>query len=212
VMRPAPVNPADLPGIDALDAIAGLRRTQGDLARYRRLLEMFVRTEADVVRRIETALEQGDRPSACRHAHSLKGVAATVGADELAAVATTVEDYLRQGGDPDPALEQLDTTVSALLVPLREWLETHPASAGPSVDGAPRAAPTEPVRRLLEALRRQLDQDDTAARDTLDALDGALAGHPARVRLQPLTHAVSEFDFPAAKSALPALVEALAQS
>ncbi|MGH8517007.1 MAG: response regulator, partial [Panacagrimonas sp.] len=94
VMRPLPVNPADLPGIDALDAITGLRRTQGDLARYRRLLEMFVRTEADVVQRIESALKQNDRATACRHAHSLKGVSATIGADELAAVATTVEDYL----------------------------------------------------------------------------------------------------------------------
>ncbi|MCC2655499.1 MAG: multi-sensor hybrid histidine kinase [Panacagrimonas sp.] len=211
VMRQLPVNPASLPGIDALDALSGLRRTQGDLARYRRLLEMFVRTESDVVLRIDAALNVGDRATACRHAHSLRGVAATVGADELAAVATTVEDYLRQGGDPDPALEQLDGAVSTLLVPLREWLETHPVGAARPADVAPSSAATEPVRRLVEALRRQLDQDDTAARDTLDLLDGALVGHPARKRLQPLSHAVSEFDFPAAKSALPALVEALAQ-
>jgi PAS domain S-box-containing protein len=212
VMRQLPVNPANLPGIDALDALAGLRRTQGDLARYRRLLEMFVRTEADVVQRIEVALKNGDRATACRHAHSLKGVAATIGADELAAVATTAEDYLRQGGDPDPALEQLDATVAALLVPLRDWLEAHaPGTILPAGASEAGTGPSEPVRRLIDALRRQLDEDDTAARDTLDALDGALAGHPARLRLQPLSHAMSEFDFPAAKSALPALVEALVQ-
>lgn len=209
VLRPTPVNPASLPNIDALNAIAGLRRTQGDLARYRRLLEMFASSEGDVVQRIESALERDDRATACRHAHSLKGVAATIGADELAAVATTVEDYLRQGGDPDPALEQLDTTVSALLVPLREWLESHPPGGAPAPGEERASGRSEPVRLLIDALRRQLDQDDTAARDTLDALDGALAGHPARLRLQPLSHAVAEYDFPAAKSALPALVEAL---
>jgi HPt (histidine-containing phosphotransfer) domain-containing protein len=139
-------------------------------------------------------------------------VAATIGADELAAVATTAEDYLRQGGDPDPALEQLDATVAALLVPLRDWLEAHAPGADPSGEVDETATgPSEPVRRLIDALRRQLDEDDTAARDTLDALDGVLAGHPARLRLQPLSHAMSEFDFHAAKSALPALVEALGQ-
>ena len=166
------------------------------------------------MQRVSTGLNGNDnRVTACRHAHSLKGVAATIGADELAAVATTAEDYLRQGGDPDPALEQLDATVAALLVPLRDWLDAHgPGSLQPAETAEAVAAPSEPVRRLIEALRRQLDEDDTAARDTLDALDGALAGHPARLRLQPLSHAMSEFDFPAAKSALPALVEALAQS
>src|SRR5690606_33061366 len=82
---------------------------------YRRLLEMFVHTDADVVSRIEAALEAGDRVAACRHAHSLKGVAATVGADELAAVAGTVEEDLRAAGDPHPAPEPPDAAVAARI-------------------------------------------------------------------------------------------------
>ena len=203
VLHPQTVDLAKLPAIEVLDARTGLRRTQGDLARYRRLLEMFVHTDADVVSRIEAALEAGDRVAACRHAHSLKGVAATVGADELAAVAGTVEEYLRQAGDPHPALEQLETAVAALLVPLREWLEVHPGSAAPAAEGG------EALHRLLERLGRQLDRDDTAAGDTLATLDGALAGHPARRCLQGLHQAVAEYDFAAAKIALQALVEAL---
>ncbi len=209
VMRQQPVDPGSLPGVESLDAITGLRRTQGDLARYRRLLEMFVRSEADVVLRMEAAIERGDRLTACRHAHSLKGVAATIGADELAAVAATIEDYLRQGGDPDPALEQLEATVSALIVPLREWLEVHPLDSAPTPSSDSVGA-TGPWRKLVEQLRRQLDDDDTAARDTLEILDAALATHPARPRLQVLRHAIAEYDFPAAKAAVPALLQALA--
>ena len=204
VMRPQPVDPASLPAIEALDAITGLRRTQGDLARYRRLLEMFVRTEADIAQRVDAALKLDDRVTACRHAHSLKGVAATIGADELAAVAATIEEYLRQGGDPDPALDQLESTVSTLMVPLREWLDMHPvgASLAPTTDA-------ERLQRLLDTLARQLDEDDTAASDTLDAIDHTLSGHPARLRLAGLRHAIGEFDFEAAKSALPPLAQAI---
>ncbi|TDU24360.1 PAS domain S-box-containing protein [Panacagrimonas perspica] len=207
IMLQRPIDPASLPGADVLDAISGLRRTQGDLARYRRLLEMFVHTEADVVTRIEAAVQRDDRPTACRHAHSLKGVAATVGAQELAAVAATVEEYLRHGGDPDPALEQLEAAVCAVIVPLREWLEVHPREEAPIPD-----ATTLPLRKLLDTLRDQLDQDDTAARDTLENLDTTLGAHPARLYLKGLRHAVAEYDFPSAKAALSSLRDALTRN
>jgi hypothetical protein len=64
-------------------------------------------------------------------------------------------------------------------------------------------------RRLLDTLRRQLADDDTAAAETLDELGSAMAGHPQEIRLAGVRRALGDYDFEAAQAALVPLAEAL---
>ena len=72
----------DLPGVDTE---AGLKVVQGDTGMYRKLLTRFVEAETDFAARFQAALDADDLPTANRCAHSLKGVAGSIGALALQA-------------------------------------------------------------------------------------------------------------------------------
>ena len=65
---------------------------------------LFVLGQRDCVTRIRGCLEQADRTSAHRLAHTLKGTAGQIGARKLRALAETLEAALR-GGTPAADLE-----------------------------------------------------------------------------------------------------------
>jgi ABC-type amino acid transport substrate-binding protein/CheY-like chemotaxis protein/HPt (histidine-containing phosphotransfer) domain-containing protein len=67
----------------AVDFAAGLGRTGGDAALYRQVLASFGAEHGDDPRRLRAALAAGDRATAGRIVHALKGVAALIGAEGL---------------------------------------------------------------------------------------------------------------------------------
>jgi two-component system, sensor histidine kinase and response regulator len=73
-----------LEAVSGLDVGAGLKRVMGKRDFYERLVRSFVTgEEAESVATIRRQLKDGDTEAAERTAHSLKGVAGTLGADEL---------------------------------------------------------------------------------------------------------------------------------
>lgn len=87
-----------LPGIDTAD---GLRRMMNKPCLYTRVLCDFHARFRDERQLIESALAAGNHEEASRRAHSLKGLAGTVGARELQAQAEAMQ--LRcQAGKPAP--------------------------------------------------------------------------------------------------------------
>jgi PAS domain S-box-containing protein len=94
-----------LPALSGLNVGEGLRRADGDAGFYRLILAEFAVTHAGDGRRVAAALAAGDIEGARRLVHTLKGLAGTLGAAGLAAVATTLDTALRtEGGACDPAL------------------------------------------------------------------------------------------------------------
>ena len=125
--------------------------------------------EADAFGQIRTALAEGRRPDAERHAHTLKGVAGSLGAHQLQREAGEVEAALHGGvGFPElaavlePAERTLDALVAALVIALPPDAEAALPSA---VD--PRAL-RDAVQRLEELL----------AQDALEAIDVFEAAAP----------------------------------
>jgi HPt (histidine-containing phosphotransfer) domain-containing protein len=112
---------ASSPGTPLLDRAAALRRLGGQQALYDRLLASFaqgVPAEMDALRR---HLRQASVPDAVRVLHTLRGLAAAVGADALAAMAGAQEQAVRgqagvKGADPD-ALQRLLARSLAALAP-----------------------------------------------------------------------------------------------
>ena len=92
--------PAD-PGCPSVDVAAGLRYFDGQFPIYRKVAELFLEGHAGDASALVRALEAGDRDTAHRMAHTLKGLAATLGATHLRDVSAEVDHRLKAGAGAD---------------------------------------------------------------------------------------------------------------
>jgi len=189
---------ADAAAAGPIDRAGGLRRCGGNQTLYRQLLESFASQQADAVERIASAIQQGDRPSAERLAHSLRGVAANLGMSALAADAEALEMAIRQGDD---ALAALDALRGSLPLALRACEAMAQTSASP---GSPAVALDDTAfRRLLDLLA----EGDAEAEPAFEALREPLRSRLGGERFRLVARAISQFEFDAALQALKSLNE-----
>jgi two-component system sensor histidine kinase/response regulator len=114
--------PQDVPQIEGLDCVDGLRRVGGNIKLYNQLLQQFASQQSEVIGKIRAALAANDVLSATRAAHTLKGVAGNLGAREVQDAAATVESLLRDGSGVDVTNAAL-TRLAAILDPLLTRLQ-----------------------------------------------------------------------------------------
>ncbi|CAM3754165.1 PAS domain S-box protein [Paracidovorax anthurii] len=159
--------PAGVPG---LDIAVGLQRALGRPALYADLLGRFVEGQRDTGAALHAALDAGNPGAAERLAHTLKSVAANIGALPLSRAAHGLEQAL--GADPrDPAVaaaaRAATDRLDGLLHGLEDWMRT--AAPGPADAPSAPAGPEGHAARqqALERLRRLLQGDDPAAVDHL---------------------------------------------
>ena len=155
---------ANLPVLPGLDITLGQQRALGKPALYVQLLGRFASGQADAVARLQQALAAGDMVLAERLAHTLRSVAANIGAQAVSDRAQSVEAALRGGATTvAPLLEALAAVLEPLLAGLHEW---QAQSAGRGADAvlstAGQAAADDPAQ-VLTHLRALLAQDDPAA-------------------------------------------------
>ena len=137
----APAEPA-APDVEVLDIDGGLKRLMGQVARYRTLLQRLGEEHGGDGDAVREALAAGDRAAASQRCHRLKGVAATLGATQLAARAGELETMLR--GEPDATA--LGSAVVALLAALEATRAAIAAALqrSPLRDAAVPAPPSRP--------------------------------------------------------------------
>ena len=151
---PTPAAPNGHLVIAGMDTTAGLQRVLGNERLYLDILRRFVDgEEAQAVKSIRTLLAQDNRESAERTAHSLKGVAGTIGASELQRRAAELEAALRDGSDVDTLLCVVDEELATMVERIRGAL---PQSTADHTHG-------------------DTDVDWDAARDTVSQLADLLA-------------------------------------
>ncbi|MBL8481922.1 MAG: Hpt domain-containing protein, partial [Rhodocyclaceae bacterium] len=184
---------------------AGLAQVGGKMALYRKLLEKFRTSHcAEFEPKMRAALASSDWPAAVRLAHSLKGVARTLGAFALGDLALAVEQAAR-ASDAEamaPALAALNVHLNNLRQALAD-LKPHTAAA-PAADG------TTHWRVLLERLQELLAQFDSEAGDVVRELAGMSTDTMTRVRVTRLTEAVDAYRYEEAAKLAAALLASLA--
>ena len=204
-----------LPAISGLDTATGLRRMMGNATIYLSILRKFADRQEPTRREIAELRQTGDREAAERLAHTIKGVAGTIGADFLASRAQRVEAVIRGGaGRPeiDAELAKLGEELDALITEMRGKLPPLPAS--PSPTPAATAAPggtvdRDRVGRVSRQLASLLAGSDVAAiaflkqnsgvlRDILGEhlgeVEAATEGFDFVVALEALKRAAREFE------------------
>ncbi len=109
--------PAELLQLEGFDLGAAQRLLGRRLARLPGLLARFGREQGDAGARILAALAQGDRASATRIAHSIKGTAASLGLTVISQLAAELERNLReaQGDDVGPLQARLAQDAPCLV-------------------------------------------------------------------------------------------------
>ncbi|QDQ28946.1 response regulator [Chitinimonas arctica] len=187
--------PDSIPG---LDMQAGLRRVLGKPDRYIDLLRGFVTSQADAMKQIDAALQQGDAATAQRVAHTLKGLAGNIGAGLLSRQAAAVETALRAGQSAEAEQAELSKGLATQIDAIEAIL---PVPASPSAT----IGSFDPLAFL--AVRKQL-MDLLAADDA--RADRLLREHEALLSAAlpeafPAIHtAIRQFDYETALALLSA--------
>ena len=185
-------------GIAGLDTASGVRNSLGREALYLALIGKFVAGQRDLPVHMTSALAEGDWVSAERLAHTLKGVAAQIGAYELSEVAAQFEKALRRragGVTLAPMLAELARRLTALIDAMVDKMPAAP------VESAPVAVDPQALQAVCARLAAQLADDDFASSQTLEASEDLLRaglGH----RFPVIADAVRSFDFAAALASL----------
>ena len=204
----APAGAADLVpaaregGVDLLADVAGLD-TQAGLALslgrpdvYFTLLRMYADGQRDFAARFAAAVSGADWVEAERHAHTLKGVSAQIGATGVRALAERLELAVRRREPTDSlhaGLSELAPRLSALLEQLSARLPAHAIPPVP-VD-------EEKLREVVGKLARGLKIDDFGSTRLLEENEALLQAGLGE-RLPAISQAIRAFDFEGALARL----------
>ena len=200
---------SDLPGISVN---SGLTRVGGNRKLYRKLLSKFRRNHGDVANDIRNALDVDDPETAARRAHTVKGVVGNIGAERLHLAAADLEAAIRQALTENiPGL--LDTFSDALEPVLNsiadlELKEPDASGAGPSTQPVVESIDRNRVLSLLGEMKEFLEEDDTRAVRTLEALRKELPAGMAEDELTDLEKQIGGYAFEEALEILVQVAEA----
>ena len=185
-----------------LDLEAGLKVVRGDEARYLRILRLFAEGHERDLEQLTRHIEAGELEAAQQLAHALKGAAGNVGALEIHAQASALDDVLKQRQQAAaavalvPLAAQLPTLLAALEQVLHEELAVertvHQAATAWSAE----------QQQVVAELRALLEQDDMAARRLLTEQRALLERALGSDCYGELEQAIERFDYPGALAIL----------
>lgn len=109
-------SPDGLPEFPGIDKADGLKRMMGKTALYEKVLRDFYSRFAGEAEVIQAAIASGDFTTAERRAHSVKRLAATIGAGDLQYAAREVEILLgRSETPPAPAMAHFEQALRKVI-------------------------------------------------------------------------------------------------
>ena len=148
------------PPPSGLDLDGGLRRTAGNVGLYHRLLSSLANTQADAAERVAAALRERDDQAARQITHTVKGVAANLGATALAEAASRLDNTLQTGQPSGDDLDLFRQTLAETVALIRDLPTTGRTPVEAAIPGS---------TDLVERLRDLLQAGDGEAIDLVQA-------------------------------------------
>jgi polar amino acid transport system substrate-binding protein len=194
-------------GLDPDAAIAGV----GGEDIYLTLLERFSRDHGQDVQAIGASIEAGGLEAAERLAHTLKGIAATIGAAALSGAMQEVENALRvRDAEKYPSvLAAALTELSQASASVRAYLQAHAPGAG--AGERERSLDRGQLSVLLEQLTAQLGAFDSDAAATLLQVGQMIGGTAVAAEFSRLEYHMNNYDYENALLEVQRLTALLAQ-
>jgi len=226
----------DVPALDGLDTRRGLYHVAGNAALYLRLLDSFRQTQRGTAAGLHAALARGDNAEAGAVAHSLRGVAANLGATALERAARDLEAALAPAAEfatepafepaaepaigpvPEPsggppAAAPLLAAVEHALAGVIHTLDRHflsapptPAAVGGDETAGQGAMDAIHALRKLQTLLAEFNGDSS---DYFDSARPALAMLLSSATMDRLAAHMAHYDFAAANQLLAAAIQQL---
>jgi len=187
------------PEISGIDVPVGVRRTGGYFNHYQKLLTMFCANQGNAGERIRQALKNGDMGAAQRHAHTLKGVSATIGADGLYEKARLLELALKNS-DEKRLIEQgivvVEMVLEAICMAIHRSLPGIVPSDAIREDSFGKEGEDQEKRdALLRDAYQKLTQFDSSVEDTFATLLAVNLSHEMFVVLKEISSKIERYDF-----------------
>ena len=196
--------PDALPGIEIK---AALDRVAGNQSLFRKLLTKFCANHGNAVDEIVETLESGDRKTAIRLTHTLKGISGTIGAWELHEAVRELEAAIKdQKEEFNDLLERvsgsLKLVISGIVSLDESQAEERPEGAGETVD-------ISMLIPLLDELKKLLEEDDMDAVRKLDQIKKVLKGSAVIDELNSMEQSLGNYDSEKALEELAKVVKKL---
>ncbi|VXC87792.1 Histidine kinase [Enterobacterales bacterium 8AC] len=195
--------------VAGIELESALNRLGGDVSLLQKMLSLFGAELADFPGQLDTLVAQRDWRAASRLLHTIKGLAAQLGATHLSQNASKGERLLNE--EPLPAAEAVEAllneikdqaqSVQAGMVELSLLLLGKVTDADSAEDKY-----TDTLDSALNALILLLQNSDMAALEAMNQLQ-ATFGHQVGDKLSPLSQAINQLDFALAIQIAQALLD-----
>ena len=159
----------EIPTVEGLNSAEGLLRVAGNKKLYGKLLRQFSNTEADAAQRIGSALEAKDHALAERLAHTVKGLAGSLGSHTVQQVAGRLEGVIASrapSAELMPILQEFTSVLQDFISRLRAALP--PVTTDPARTTADVPFDSERVKQVLKEMIGHLNNFDPAAEECLE--------------------------------------------
>ncbi len=197
-----------MPGLDISDA---LKRLCGNRKLLKKLLIQFADEYSDTAEILRKALDSGEIEYIRRTAHTIKGVAGNIGADDLSKAAHELEKTASAGDGPDDdAFCHFETALN-LVTASASTLK--PASLKTRVDVSD-SAPNQAVDRVkltsvLSEMDGYLEHGQVKAAQFINRFEALLPGPDFREPLERIEEYIDNFDFDEAREPLAEIAASL---
>jgi PAS domain S-box-containing protein len=198
------VNLGNILTIENLDIELGLQRVLGNKTLYLNILRKYVTNADTVVEEIRTALNDGDKQTAERLAHTIKGINGNIGATLLQQQAAELESLIRNNeelANIEPKLAAFSQMLNDMATCIKNGLPSQEPHITKAVDMS--KAP-DVIKQLTDLLEADNSKAGAVIEDNLDLLRFVL-GTKAFAKID---RAVKQFDL---DEALEFLKERLAE-
>jgi CheY-like chemotaxis protein len=159
-----------IPHLKGVNTHLGLKRVGEDRALYLKILTKFREGQSHAIDEIQLALQKEEREEAKRIVHTLKGLAGSIGAEELQRSALALEKAIQVESELplliDALAKQLNQVLDALTV--LDTLE----NISPALSSA---LSEEDIKALITRLISLLEGDDADAIEVLEALSSVFS-------------------------------------
>ena len=196
---------ADTPSIPGFNVPLALRQLGGNMKLYMKLLDKFEKSYAAAPQEIAGYLTAGDYETAERTAHTIKGLAGSLGATSLQEFALVLEKQCREkasGSPMEEALAGFSGGIEAAIEAIRGFLaaQENPAPVAAATSG------TDKIRLAsqLSNLAHHVDDSDARALMLFDEMRANLESFDAAAARQ-IAGAFEMFDFSSAAEVIAAL-------
>ncbi|MEE8365594.1 MAG: ATP-binding protein [Gammaproteobacteria bacterium] len=190
--------------LKVINSQAALTLLDGNFALYRKLLESFPKSNKDSIASIRAALKDDNRVKANRIAHTLKGIAGSLGAQDLATAAQNLELLISNNKPCTEQLKLVEDELKKVLsdigrLPTEGDTEPQEVKIGLLLD-------KDEIKSRLHILQERVSLSDVESEELLDEIQRGV-DEQLFEKLEPVRVALARYDFERSRQLLERLMQ-----